>query len=66
MMNGEINGFHGQHSHEGIPNGGTTLNGQADFIRNSLEWITSEMVRCVVCISAIYSSFKVSAAANLQ
>ena len=44
-MNGEINGFHGQHSHEGIPNGGTTLNGQADFIRNSLEWITSEMTK---------------------
>ena len=58
MMNGEINGFHGQHSHEGIPNGGTTLNGQADFIRNSLEWITSEMVRCVVLVTRYIVALK--------
>ena len=39
-----MNGFNGRGVLDRIPNGGTSLHSQVDFISNSLEWITKEMV----------------------
>lgn len=40
-----MNGFNGRGVLDRMPNGGTSLHSQVDFISNSLEWITKEMVR---------------------
>ena len=39
-----MNGFNERGVLDGLPNGGTTLHSQVDFIKNSLDWITKEMV----------------------
>ena len=41
-MNG-LNGAHLAHL-DSIPNGGSSMTGQAEFIKTSLEWITKEIV----------------------